>query len=108
MPSFFLYYGSIGPEGPYLPSIWTSLWVAMSSLAQAVGAFTIGYVTDRFGRKWPASAVSALTIAGTAVQYYSTNRGVLLGGKIINGFGIGASMAVATTYASEVSCLTRS
>lgn len=103
MPSFFLYFGNIGPKGPYLPSIWTSLWVAMSSLGQAVGAFTIGFFTDRFGRKWPACAVSALTIAGTAVQYSSTSRGMLLGGKVINGFGIGAAMATATTYASEVS-----
>lgn len=25
MPAFLLYFGSMGPTGPYLPSIWTSL-----------------------------------------------------------------------------------
>lgn len=24
MPSFFIYFGDIGPAGPYLPSLWTS------------------------------------------------------------------------------------
>jgi MFS family permease len=105
MPSFLLYFGEIGPTGPYLPSIWTSLWSSLSLAAQAVGAIVIGFVTDRLGRKWPACASSALTIVGTAVQYTSHARGVLLAGKILNGFGIGAAMAIATTYASEIAPL---
>jgi MFS family permease len=105
MPSFLLYFGRIGPTGPYLPSIWTSLWSSLSLAAQAIGAILIGYVTDRLGRKWPACASSALTIVGTAVQYTSHARGVLLVGKILNGFGIGAAMAIATTYASEIAPL---
>jgi MFS family permease len=105
MPSFFLYFGSIGPDGPYLPSIWTSLWSSLSLAAQAIGAIVIGFVTDRLGRKWPACACSALTIVGTAVQFTSHARGVLLAGKILNGFGIGATMAIATTYASEIAPL---
>lgn len=42
MPAFLLYFGSMGTTGPYLPSIWTSLWTAMSVLMQAVGAITNG------------------------------------------------------------------
>ena len=105
MPSFFLYFGDFGPSGPYLPSIWTSLWTSLSLAAQAIGAIIIGFVTDRFGRKWPASACAALTVIGTAVQYIAHDRATLLGGKIINGFGIGAAMAVATVYASEIAPL---
>lgn len=102
MPPFFLYFGSTGPRGPYLPSIWTSLWSSLSLAAQAVGSILIGSVTDRLGRKWPASASAALTIAGTALQYFSHSRGMLLSGKIVNGLGIGAIMAIATTHGSEV------
>lgn len=102
MPAFFIYYGSIGPTGPYLPSIWTSLWTAMSALCQSLAAFTIGFVMDRYGRKWPACAAGALTMIGTAVQYTSHSRGSLLAGKMVNGLGVGASLAVATSYASEV------
>ena len=105
MPSFLLYFGKVGPKGPYLPSIWTSLWSSLSLAGQALGAILIGYITDRLGRKWPACASAALTIAGTAVQYTAHARGVLLVGKLINGLGIGAAMSIATTYASEVAPL---
>lgn len=102
MPAFLIYYGNIGTSDPYLPSIWTPLWTAMTSLAQCVGGFAVGQITDRYGRKWPTAAAGALTIAGTAIQYCSTSRGLLLGGKMVNGAGVGAAMATATAYASEV------
>jgi MFS family permease len=102
MPAFFIFYGDIGPTGPYLPSIWTSLWTAMSALCQSLAAFVIGFFMDRYGRRWPACAAGALTMVGTAVQYTTSTRGALLAGKMVNGFGVGASLAVATSYASEV------
>jgi MFS family permease len=77
----------------------------MSALAQAIGAFAVGFLLDRFGRKWPAVAAGLVTIAGTAVQYTSHSRGSLLAGKMVTGLGIGGAMATATSYASEVSCL---
>lgn len=105
MPAFLIRFGEVGPTGLYLPSIWTSLWSAMSSLAQGFGSFGIGFVLDRFGRKWTGFAATALTLVGTAVQYFAFSRGMLLGGKIINGLGIGCAMATGTTYASEISPL---
>lgn len=102
MPAFLIYFGDMGPSGPYLPSVWTALWTAMTNLAQCVGGFAIGYITDRYGRKWPTVVAGALTMAGTSMQYCSTSRGLLLGGKMVNGVGIGAAMATATAYASEV------
>lgn len=102
MPSFLLYFGEMGPTGPFLPSVWTSLWVAMSALMQAVGSVAIGSIVDRFGRKWPACLASGLTLVGTAVQFVAKSRATLMGGKMISGFGIGAVMAVATVYLAEV------
>lgn len=75
----------------------------MSALLQCIGAYLVGFVLDRFGRKWPAVAGGAFTVVGTAVQFTATSRGALLAGKMVNGFGIGAAMATATSYASEVS-----
>ena len=101
MPAFFLYFGNIGPTGPYLPSIWTSLWTAMSALCQAIGAYFAGFFLDRVGRKWPAVGAGLITVVGTAVQYTSHSRGSLMAGKMVTGLGIGVAMATGTSYASE-------
>ena len=102
MPSFLLYFGEMGPTGPYLPSIWTSLWTAMASLTQAVGSIAIGTISDKYGRKWPSCCASILTMVGTAVQFTAHSRGALMGGKMIAGFGIGATLAMGITYLAEV------
>jgi len=102
MPAFFLYFGDIGPTGPYLPSIWTSLWTAMSALCQAIGAYFAGFFLDRVGRKWPAVGAGLITVVGTAVQYTAHSRGSLMAGKMVTGLGIGVAMATGTSYASEV------
>jgi hypothetical protein len=31
MPSFFIYFGELGPTGYFLPAMWTSLWVSWDS-----------------------------------------------------------------------------
>ncbi|CAI4217756.1 unnamed protein product [Parascedosporium putredinis] len=104
MPAFTLYFGSVTPEGQtYLPSLWTSLWTAMGGFAQAIGGFSIGTVMDRFGRKWTMVAMAVFSVAGVTVQYFSNSRGLLLAGKMLNGFAIGALFAVATSWASEIS-----
>ncbi len=103
MPSFLMYFGNTGPSGLYLPSIWTSLWTSMTSLLQALGAISVGMVSDRFGRKWPGVVAGIISLAGTAVIYYAKSRGTLLAGKMVCGLALGAGMAIGTTYASEVS-----
>lgn len=103
MPAFILYFGEVAAAGQdYLPSIWTSLWTAMSGLAQALGGFGIGFIIDRFGRKWTAVACSVLSIIGVAVQYTASTSGSLLAGKMINGVAIGALFTIGTSWASEV------
>ncbi|GAB7326916.1 hypothetical protein MBLNU13_g10880t1 [Cladosporium sp. NU13] len=103
MPSFMLYFGEMGPDGPYLPSIWTSLWTAMASLTQAVGSILVGTISDKYGRKWPACCASIVTMVGTAVQFTAHSRGQLMGGKMVAGFGIGATLAMGITYLAEIS-----
>lgn len=79
----------------------------MTSLLQALGAISVGMVSDRFGRKWPGVAAGIISLAGTAVIYYAKSRGALLAGKMVCGLALGAGMAIGTTYASEVSSVCR-
>jgi MFS family permease len=103
MPAFLLYFGDMGATEPYLPSLWTSLWTGMSALFQAAGAIIIGWLADRFGRKWPSCSAAVVTMIGTVLQYVAVSRVVLLWGKMITGLGVGALMATGATYISEVS-----
>lgn len=104
MPAFELYFGAVTAEGElYVPSIWASLWTAMSYLLQAVGGFLIGFVSDRIGRKWSCVGASCLSVVGVGIQFAATSRAMLLGGKMVNGFAIGCLFATATAWASEIS-----
>ncbi|KUJ16635.1 MFS general substrate transporter [Mollisia scopiformis] len=106
MPGFVIYFGAVTAEGElYVPSIWASLWTAMSYLLQAMGGFLIGFVSDRVGRKWPCVGSCVLSIAGVGIQFGATSRAMLLGGKMVNGLAIGCLFATATAWASEISPL---
>ncbi|OJJ45295.1 hypothetical protein ASPZODRAFT_17513 [Penicilliopsis zonata CBS 506.65] len=104
MPSFLLSFGAYDAETEswYAPSVWTSLWTSMSNLGQAVGAFLVGPLAERIGRKYAIVVFSIISFAGVALQFTATSRAQLLGGKIINGLTIGALLAVGTTYASDI------
>lgn len=106
MPAFLLYFGEHTATGSlFVPSIWASLWTAMSYLLQAIGGFGIGFVSDRIGRKWACVGAACISVAGVGVQFAATSRGMLLGGKMINGLVIGCIFASATAWASEISPL---
>jgi MFS family permease len=106
MPAFLLYFGEHTATGSlFVPSIWASMWTAMSYLLQAIGGFGIGFVSDRIGRKWACVGSACISVVGVGVQFAATSRGMLLGGKMINGLAIGCIFASATSWASEISPL---
>jgi hypothetical protein len=45
---------------------------------------------------------NASKIIGVALQFVAASKGLLLAGKMVNGFAIGGLLAVGTTYGSEV------
>lgn len=104
MPAFLLYFGAMTPSHElYVPSIWASLWTAMSYLLQAIGGFSVGFVSDRIGRKWSAVGACLISFAGVGMQFAASSRGLLLAGKMVNGLAIGCLFATATSWASEIS-----
>lgn len=74
----------------------------MSYLLQAIGGFGVGFVSDRVGRKWSCVGACCVSVVGVGIQYAATSRGMLLGGKMVNGLAIGCILASATSWASEI------
>jgi MFS family permease len=104
MPSFLIYFGAVTPAHTlYLPSIWASLFSAMSALMQAFGGIAVAPLSDRFGRKIAIIASCFISATGVGLQYGATSRGMILGGKMVNGFAIGGMLSSATAWASEIS-----
>lgn len=104
MPSFLIYFGAVTPAHTlYLPSIWASLFSAMSALAQAFGGIAIAPLSDKYGRKTAIIVSCFISAVGVGLQYGATSRGMILGGKMVNGFAIGGILGSATTWASEIS-----
>jgi MFS family permease len=104
MPSFLLYFGAMTPAHTlYLPSIWASLFSAMSALLQAFGGIAVAPLSDRYGRKIAILVSCVISAVGVALYYSATTRGMILAGKMVNGFAIGGILSSATAWASEIS-----
>ncbi|KAJ5999946.1 general substrate transporter [Penicillium waksmanii] len=104
MPAFLIYFGAEAQDGSrYLPSLWTALWTSMSALLQALGGLGIGVVSDKIGRKWCCILACLVSVVGVGMQYAAESRGLLLGGKMVNGLAIGCLTASSTSWASEIS-----
>lgn len=88
-----------------IPAWWQSLWNALSQVGTMLGAWSIGFIADRFGRKICFATAACVSAAGIAVLYISETPGVFLGGKIINAFSLGMAIAVGQTYVSEITPL---
>jgi len=104
MPSFLITFGAVTPAHTlYLPSIWASLFSAMSALGQAVGGIVVAPLSDKYGRKVAIIVSCLISVIGVGLQYGATTRGMILAGKMVNGFAIGGILSSATAWASEIS-----
>ncbi|QKX60354.1 uncharacterized protein TRUGW13939_07499 [Talaromyces rugulosus] len=86
-------------------SWWQSLWNALSQVGTMLGAWSVGFIADRFGRKVCFAIFACVSAAGIAVLYISSTPGVFLGGKIVNAVSLGMAIAVGQIYISEITPL---
>jgi MFS family permease len=75
----------------------------MSALGQAVGGIAIAPLSDKYGRKVAIIVSCLISVIGVGLQYGATSRGMILAGKMVNGFAIGGILSSATAWASEIS-----
>ena len=66
------------------------------------GAISCGYFADSIGRRWTLGGACALSIGAIFIQFFANSDGLLLAGKLINGYSLGFYWTVAPTYCSEI------
>ncbi|CRG91032.1 General alpha-glucoside permease [Talaromyces islandicus] len=109
MPGFRMVFGDTIGGKLFVPSLWLSLWNAMTAAGIVLGAITNGYVQDRFGRRLSFTLGGVIATVGIAICYISDRRDLLgdrrssfLGGKIVLGVGLGVFQSTSQTYISEI------
>lgn len=66
------------------------------------GAATSGWLTTKFGRKWPIVGSYVCSYAGTFIQTFAPNFAVFVVGRFINAFLISIGTTISILYLSEV------
>ncbi|PGG99622.1 hypothetical protein AJ79_08482 [Helicocarpus griseus UAMH5409] len=101
------YWGVITPDNPEgtcsgpTPSTQGGITAAMPG-GSWIGALTSGYLSDIFGRKRSIQIGSLFWIIGSVISCASQNIGMLIAGRIINGFAVGICSAQVPVYISEL------
>lgn len=107
---FFAFFDIVN-IGYALPAISTQFGVSSTVAALAVSIGLVGYIigslsdglaADRFGRRVALVISVAAFSAGTIIAALAPDLSVLLVGRFIAGMGIGAEIAAATAYVSEI------
>ncbi|OLY82549.1 putative metabolite transport protein, partial [Smittium mucronatum] len=78
------------------------LATSIFAIGGLIGSFFGGYCSERFGRKKYLTMNSFFFFLGSILQFFSTNPGMLIGGRFISGIGSGAGVAVAPVYLTEI------
>jgi MFS family permease len=69
---------------------------------EPVGALVSGYLSDIFGRKKSIMIGCLFWIIGSTIICASQNIGMLIAGRVINGFCVGIESAQVPVYISEL------
>ncbi|KAH8886219.1 permease of the major facilitator superfamily [Thozetella sp. PMI_491] len=76
--------------------------ISIYNIGCAVGAMTIGFLADEYGRERTISLASVVLIAGALLQAGSHTIAQITVGRLILGLGIGAYSAAVPLYVSEI------
>ncbi|EIW77181.1 maltose permease [Coniophora puteana RWD-64-598 SS2] len=107
VPSFRRDFGSIYEGQPVLAARWQSAFNSVSSVGGIFGGLSLGAVSDRLGRRGAVALASVISLGAVLIQFFAPahNNGMLLAGKLINGYSLGMFVSVAGSYCAEVSPL---
>jgi len=103
IPRFQHDFGVQLPDGSFVVQAkWQSAFNLGVPVGQVVGAFSVGWPLQKFGRRWTLAGCCVVTLITVALQTSSQNRPQILVAELVNGVVIGAYPVTAPTYISEV------
>ncbi|KAK9482562.1 maltose permease [Lipomyces starkeyi] len=93
-------------EGNYVVSAkWQLSWSAALITGLVIGATITGFVVTRIGRRYTLGIFYLVSIAGVALEYFSTTTAMFFGGKLLVSIPMGAYTSLAPAYAAEMAPL---
>ncbi|KAI9568717.1 maltose permease, partial [Boletus coccyginus] len=107
VPQFRADFGYVLDGQPILPASWQSAFNSVSSIGGMFGGLSLGWFSDRFGRRGAVAFACGVSTVAVLIQFLTPKHGnwVLLVGKLINGFALGMFVSCAGSYCAEVSPL---
>ncbi|KAF9220749.1 maltose permease [Gyrodon lividus] len=107
VPVFRTDFGYVNGGQPVLAASWQSAFNSASSIGGMFGGLSLGYISDKLGRRGAVAVACVLSIAGILIQFLTPKHvnGMLVAGKLINGFALGMYVSSAGGYCAEVSPL---
>ncbi|TKA82105.1 hypothetical protein B0A55_01802 [Friedmanniomyces simplex] len=101
-PQFLQRFGRIAGGVPHA-GFWKGLLTAAIELGAFGGAINMGWVADKYSRKYAIVVAVGVFVLGSALQAGAVDYRMLLTARFIGGLGIGGLSMVAPLYIAEIS-----
>jgi len=105
MPGFLKVFGYPAPKLPAKYGINAGLQTAITSMLQVgiiTGSFMLGYVGDKFGRRYSFLFAAGIPFIGNTILIVATNQGAIIFGRIVFGIANGLFVGIPSVYIVEV------
>lgn len=106
LPSFTATFPEINTSTPELKAANSTLQgtaVALYEVGAAIGALSMFFIGDLFGRKLPTGGAAVVVLIGVLLQATSFQLAQLIVARIVTGLGVGAFTATLPTWVGESS-----
>ncbi|ETN41464.1 uncharacterized protein HMPREF1541_03400 [Cyphellophora europaea CBS 101466] len=81
----------------------TGAIVSLYNVGQALGGPMVGYLADKYSRKYTISLAALISVVGAVLQAAAMHVGMMISGRFLAGVACGQLLAVVPAYIAEIS-----